>query len=142
MVMNDVVAAMLAPVSGEWIFSKPKRTMLSRAANRMAAVRGYNRSRVRQVFVAPFQVSATMPLTIESVPRIFVRLGRSSRDETARMVAKSGVLLVRHEVIDAPMRSMPLKIKKQATPGTKTPTRTNIKLAGLQRSIHSENART
>ena len=77
MVRNDVVAAMAAPTSGESICSKPKRTMLSRAAKRKAAVSGNNRSRLRQVLVVPFQLSETMPTTMENVPNRLVRLGRS-----------------------------------------------------------------
>ena len=65
MVTNEVVAAIAAPRIGAWIWATPKRTMLSRAANRKAAVSGNSRSRVRQVLVAPRQESETMPETIE-----------------------------------------------------------------------------
>src|SRR5258706_676582 len=111
MVTKEVVAAIDAPINGAWILSRPKRTMLSRAANKNAAVSGNMRSWVRQVLVAPRQDKATIPETIDKVPRSLVTVGRSLRNDTAKMVAKSAVLLVRHEEIDAPRRSMPLKIK-------------------------------
>ena len=65
--------------------------MLSRAAKRKAAVSGNNRSRLRQVLLVPFQLSETMPTTMENVPNRLVRLGRSWRNDTANRVAKSGV---------------------------------------------------
>src|SRR6266496_4148377 len=122
MVTNEVVAAIAAPTIGESMCRRPKRTMLSRAAKRKAEVSGNRRSRVRQVLVAPFRERAMMPETIESVPRRLVTVGRSCRNEMAKKVAKSGVLLVKHDVMDAPSRSIPLNMKKRATPGTKMPT--------------------
>src|SRR6185295_16268630 len=142
MVMNEVVAAIAAPRIGAWIWATPKRTRLSRAANRKAAVSGNSRSRVRQVLVSPRQDSETMPATIDKVPSRLVTLGRSRKKETAKRVANNGVALVKHEVIEAPSRSMPLKMKKRATPGTKIPTNTKIILAGAQRSIRSVKSRT
>src|SRR4030095_9504121 len=132
MVTNEVVAAIAAAIMGEEMCSKPKRTRLSRAAKRNAAVSGNKRSLVCQVLLSPFQDREMMPETIERVPRRLVMVGRSSRRVTANRVAKSGVALVRHEVMDAPRRSMPLNIKNRATPGTKMPTKTKIKLANTQ----------
>ena len=109
--------------------------MLSRAAKRKAAVSGNSRSRLRQVLLVPFQLSETMPTTMENVPNRLLKLGRSWRNDTANRVANSGVLLVKQDVIDAPSRSMPLNMKKRAMPGTKMPTSTNIRLAGSQSSI-------
>ena len=52
-----------------------------------------------------------MPETLASVPSKFSVLGLSWRKVTAISVANSGVLLVRQEEIDAPRRSIPLKMK-------------------------------
>src|SRR4030095_4550445 len=109
------------------------RTMLSRAAKRKAAVSGNKRSLVRQVLVAPFHERAMMPATMHKVPRRLVIVGRSWRNKIAKQVAKSGVVLVRQEVIEAPSRSIPLNMKKRATPGTNMPTKTKMRLAGVQR---------
>src|SRR5215468_2235830 len=108
MVRNDVVAAIAAPVTGEPIWSKPKRTKLSRPANRKAAVSGNKRSRVRQLFVEPFHDSAIIPQTMANVPNRFVAVGRSRRKSTANKVAKSGAALVRYAVMEAPSLSIPL----------------------------------
>src|SRR4029078_632186 len=132
MVRNDVVAAIAAPRTGEPIWSKPKRTRLSRPANKKAAASGNKRSRVRQLLVEPFHESATMPQTIANVPKRLVAVGRSQRKNTANMVANKGVLFVRHAVIEAPSRSIPLNMKNRATPGTKTPTQTKIRLDGSE----------
>src|SRR4029079_8624395 len=132
MVTNDVVAAIAAPRTGEPIWSKPKRTKLSRPANKKAAARGNRRSRVRQLFVEPFHESATIPQTIAKVPKRFVTVGRSRRKKTANKVANKGVLLGKNAVIEAPSRSIPLNMKNRATPGTKTPTKTKIRLAGSE----------
>ena len=132
MVRNDVVAAIAAPRTGEPIWSKPKRTRLSRPANKNAAARGNRRSRVRQLFVEPFHESAMMPQTMANVPKRFVAVGRSLRKNTANRVANKGVLFVRHAVIEAPSRCIPLNMKNRATPGTKTPTKTKIRLAGAK----------
>ena len=69
-------------------------------------------------------------------------VGRSCRNEMAKKVAKSGVLLVKHDVMDAPSRSIPLNMKKRATPGTKMPTKTKMRLAGVPRSMLSTKSTT
>src|SRR4029077_9037398 len=119
MVRNDVVAAMAAPTTGEGIWTTAKRTALSRAANSKAAASGKPRLRVRQVLAAPFHESAMIPPTMDRAPRTLVAVGRSPRNATAMAMANSGPALVRQEVIGAPSRSIPLKIKKRAMPGTK-----------------------
>src|SRR6266571_645764 len=139
MVTNEVVAAIAAPTIGESMCNRPKRTRLSRLAKRKADVSGNKRSLVGQVLVAPFHERAIIPATMENVPRRLVMVGRSWRNKMAKQVAKSGVVLVKHEVIDAPSRSMPLNMKKRATPGTNMPTRTKMRLAGVQRSTSSTN---
>src|SRR5215510_2693091 len=111
MVTKEVVAAIAAPTIGESMCNKPKRTMLSRAAKRKAAVSGNKRSLVRHVLLSPFHESEMMPVTIENVPRRLVTVGRSWRNEMAKTVAKSGVVLVKQEVMDAPSCSMPLNMK-------------------------------
>src|SRR5919106_920669 len=132
MVKNEVVAAMAAPTIGEPMCNKPKRTRLSRLAKRKADISGNKRSLVRQVLVAPFHERAMMPATIENVPRRLVTVGRSWRNKMAKQVAKSGVLLVKQAVMEAPRRSIPLNIKKRATPGTNMPTKTKMRLARVQ----------
>src|SRR5262245_23836551 len=124
MVKSDVVAAMAAPTTGEGIWTTAKRTRLSRAAKSKAAVSGRARSRVRQVLATPFQESAMIPATMEMAPRILPAVGCSPRNAMAMTMAKSGPALVRQEEIVAPSRSMLLKIRKRATPGTKKPTAT------------------
>ena len=60
----------------------------------------------------------------------------------AMTMAKSGPALVRQEEIVAPSRSMLLKIKSAATPGTKMPTATKMLLTGSHGSMLSINKRT
>jgi hypothetical protein len=79
-----------------------------------------------------------IPATIENAPSRLVSVGRSPRKKTAKTMANKGVLFVRHAEIGAPSRSIPLNIKKRATPGTKIPIITNRRLPGAQRLIGSE----
>ena len=83
-----------------------------------------------------------IPATMENAARRLVRVGRFPRNKTANSMANNGVLLVKQDDSDAPSRSIPLKMKKRETPGTKMPMTTNIRFAGAQRSIVSEKTKT
>src|SRR5687767_4874069 len=138
MVTSDTTDAIAAAVIGEPIWRTPTRTRLSLPAKRKAAANGKSRSAVRHVLAVPRQERETIPATIKKAPSRLVTVGRSPRKKTAKAMANKGVLFVRHAEMGAPSRSIPLKIKKRATPGTKIPMITNMPFAGAQRSIRSE----